>query len=371
MSILIPGNGVYLLQVYVRSVATWARVFDFGYGTNAWMFFTVKGGNNVALFRISNYSNNAVYDAATNQALPANQWVHVAVVMQTQTVTVYLNGTSACSTSGVPLAPYQLYPYAAAANYIGRSQWPSDPYLNGIIDDFRIYQGALSPLQINEIANPTVLNTYYTFDQNNGTLVVTDSSVNGQNGTLVGNSSFVKGISNNAVSLDGISGYVLLPAGIQANLVDFTVATWVYARSAATWARIFDFGFGTSSWMMFTVNGNSHLPTFSIVNYGKTTYTVSANKAFPTNQWVHVAVTLTGEIGTIYLNGTVVGNATNIPISPFQLFDGEAAQNYIGKSQYAPPVGNDPYFNGLIDDFRFYQGALTQTQINALIALVG
>ena len=352
-------------------MATWARVFDFGYGTNAWMFFTVKGGNNVALFRISNYSNNAYYDAATNQALPANQWVHVAVVMQTQTVTVYLNGTAAGSTTGVPLAPYQLYPYAAAANYIGRSQWPSDPYLNGIVDDFRIYQGALSPLQINEIANPTVLNTYYTFDQNNGTLVVTDSSVNGQDGTLEGNSSFVKGISNNAVSLDGTSGYVLLPAGIQANLVDFTVATWVYARSAATWARIFDFGFGTSSWMMFTVSAGNHLPAFSIVNYGGTTYTVSANKAFPTNQWVHVAVTLTGEIGTIYLNGTVVGNATGIPISPFQLFDGEAAQNYIGKSQYAPPVGGDPYFNGLIDDFRFYQGALTQTQINALIALVG
>jgi len=82
-------------------------------------------------------------------------------------------------------------------------------------------------------------------------------------------------------------------------------------------------------------------------------------------------VTLTGEIGTIYFNGTVVGNATGIPISPFQLFDGVDAQNYIGKSQYAPPVGNDPYFNGLIDDFRFYQGALTQTQINALIALVG
>ena len=354
-------------QVYVRSVATWARVFDFGYGTNAWMFFTVKGGSGVALFRISNYSNNAVYDAATNQALPANQWVHVAVVMQTQTVTVYLNGTSAGSTSGVPLAPYQLYPYAAAANYIGRSQWPADPYLNGIVDDFRIYQGALSPLQINEIANPTVLNTYYTFDQNNGTLVVTDSSVNGQNGTLGGNSSFVKGISNNAVSLDGTSGYVLLPAGILANLVDFTVATWVYARSTATWARIFDFGFGTSSWMMFTVNGNSRLPGFEIVNYGGKVYTVSANKAFPTNQWVHVAVTLTGEIGTIYFNGTVVGNATGIPISPFQLFDVAAAQNYIGKSQYA----SDPYFNGLIDDFRFYQGALTQTQINALIALVG
>jgi hypothetical protein len=33
-------------------------------------------------------------------------------------------------------------------NWLGRSQYPADPYFNGLIDDFRIYNGVLSPAQI-------------------------------------------------------------------------------------------------------------------------------------------------------------------------------------------------------------------------------
>jgi hypothetical protein len=36
---------------------------------------------------------------------------------------------------------------ATLNNYIGKSQWP-DPYLDGMIDEFRIYSVALSPAEI-------------------------------------------------------------------------------------------------------------------------------------------------------------------------------------------------------------------------------
>jgi hypothetical protein len=37
-------------------------------------------------------------------------------------------------------------------NWIGRSQYPADPYFNGKIDDFRIYHGALSAAEIAALA---------------------------------------------------------------------------------------------------------------------------------------------------------------------------------------------------------------------------
>jgi hypothetical protein len=42
-------------------------------------------------------------------------------------------------------------------NYIGKSQYP-DPYLNGLVDDFRIYSRALSAAEVLNLANTTAQN---------------------------------------------------------------------------------------------------------------------------------------------------------------------------------------------------------------------
>jgi hypothetical protein len=75
-----------------------------------------------------------------------------------------------------------------------------------------------------------------------------------------------------------------------------------------------------------------------------------------------VAVTLSGQLATLYVNGTAVGSNGAQFLPPWQL--GGASQNWIGRSQYA----GDPYFNGRIDEFRIYRGALAAADIAALIA---
>lgn len=37
-------------------------------------------------------------------------------------------------------------------NWIGRSQFPSDPYLNGSVEAFHIYSGAMTATQVVELA---------------------------------------------------------------------------------------------------------------------------------------------------------------------------------------------------------------------------
>jgi hypothetical protein len=187
-------------------------------------------------------------------------------------------------------------------------------------------------------------------------LYAIDFSGNGNNGVLNGNANITTtGLIGNAVSLDGSSGYVSLPAGLLNNLSDFTIATWVKLNSISTWSRLFDFGYGTSRWIMFTPLAGSGYAQFEINVFGQTLI-IASGIALPVGVWNHIAITLTGVSGTLYINGTLNG-AKNVYPPPFQvaasaLTAGLTAQNWIGKSQYAPPAGHDPYLNGTVDDFR-------------------
>ncbi|CAK5087396.1 unnamed protein product [Meloidogyne enterolobii] len=81
------------------------------------------------------------------------------------------------------------------------------------------------------------------------------------------------------------------------------------------------------------------------------------------NKWIHLAVTQLGENVTLYLNGTVAGQ-TNNPMPPFRI--GNTTNNWLGRSQFYIPF-HYPYFRGLIDGFKIYEGALNQKQINDLM----
>jgi hypothetical protein len=76
----------------------------------------------------------------------------------------------------------------------------------------------------------------------------------------------------------------------------------------------------------------------------------------PTGAWTHVAIVLGSNGGTLYINGAVVATNTALTLRPKDL--GAAANNYLGRSQFA-----DPYFNGEIDELRIYASALTAAQI--------
>lgn len=205
------------------------------------------------------------------------------------------------------------------------------------------------------------LQTYLTFDEASGTSAA-DSTGNGHTGTLVGGATRAAGRSGNAVSLDGSSGYVNLPANVVADVADFTIAAWVFWSGGNAWTRIFDFGAGTGRYLCLTPKSGSGTMRFAITTNGAHgERSIDGNVALPTGQWAHVAVTLSDTNATLYLNSNVIGSATDVVFTPWRV--GPATQNWLGRSQYP----GDPFFHGSIDEFRIYRGAMSADQVTALV----
>jgi len=167
-------------------------------------------------------------------------------------------------------------------------------------------------------------------------------------------------IGSGAVKLNGSDEYVSLPTGIVSGLSDFTISTWVNPASEDTWSRIFDFGTGQTVNMFLTVDGGGAGLRFAITNTGNgNEQRLTGGGLLPLNTWSHVAVTLSGNTGTMYLNGAVVATNPNMTVHPMNL--GNTNQNYIGRSQYP-----DPFLNSTVDDFQIYDHALSAGDIATL-----
>ncbi len=182
----------------------------------------------------------------------------------------------------------------------------------------------------------------------------------GWNGTLVGGPLWATGKGGNAVDLDGTGDYVSLPAGVVASSTTSTIAAWVNLDAVSNWMRIFDFGSGTSTYMFLTPkNAANGKIRFAIKNNGSSEQVIDGTSAPAAGGWHHVAVTLNGATGTLYVDGVNVGSNNAMTLKPSDM--GSTTQNWIGRSQYS-----DPYLNGRVDDFRIYTRALTASEIAVL-----
>lgn len=138
--------------VYLNSVSAWIRVFDFGTGQTKYVFMTADANNvtpNVFRFGITTNGNGMEQQVDDPPVLPVGSWQHVAIALGGGTATLYLNGAQVGQNTAMTLSPSSLG--AANQNWIGRSQFPLDPYLDGKIDNFRIYSRALTADEVHTL----------------------------------------------------------------------------------------------------------------------------------------------------------------------------------------------------------------------------
>ena len=139
--------------VYVNSdEIAWARIWDFGNDTREYMFLTrITNVDDLARFGITIQGNTLEEGIKGQTAVPFRHWTHVAVVLGPSGGVLYFDGVVVGTNPAITLRPADLG--RTPNNYIGRSQFSVDPYFDGGIDEFRIYNRALSPQEIHALAN--------------------------------------------------------------------------------------------------------------------------------------------------------------------------------------------------------------------------
>jgi hypothetical protein len=130
---------------WAGSGSQWCRIFDFGSSTDVYMFLTPNSGSSSLRFAITTGSSGGESQLSRTGILSSG-WHHVAVAIDgaTRAMQMYLDGQLVASgtTNTLPSALGN-----TTQNYLGHSQW-DDPYLPGSIDDFRIYNRALTEAEV-------------------------------------------------------------------------------------------------------------------------------------------------------------------------------------------------------------------------------
>jgi hypothetical protein len=137
----------------------WQRLFDFGSSdagagargfavTTLYLTPLPANGPTTMLVGLKRAGQNSQFETRvlTGSAMASGVTTHIAVVIDgtNGTMTVYRNGAF----DGSVASPTQLSALNDVNNWLGRSQYLSDPAFQGSFDEFRIYRAALTKDQV-------------------------------------------------------------------------------------------------------------------------------------------------------------------------------------------------------------------------------
>ena len=205
-------------------------------------------------------------------------------------------------------------------------------------------------------AELAVLVGWWKFDETQGT-TAKDSSGGNHNGTLVGNAKWAHGRTGGAIALDGAGSFVRIADQSAFDMGDqTTIACWVNIHSvSADWMTIV--AKGDNAWRLSTINQDKKFH-FSVNDWNRTAG-LNGSTTINADEWHHLAAVYNGSVLQLYIDGKL-----------------DASQPWtggIGKNDSDVLIGENAqqsgrFFNGLIDDVRIYNHALSESEIKALAA---
>ncbi len=216
---------------------------------------------------------------------------------------------------------------------------------------------------------------HYEFEGN-----ANDSSGNGNNGTEYGGVEYVDGIMGKAGSFDGVGSYIR-KNNFSINIKnDFTISTWINTNENPEWYNpIFSIHSGEEG---FANYGDKHISLWlseplRVIGYqtpkNEDNGNYSQAEISNINTWYHIIYTEVDGIQKIYINGIdTTSNKKRDTESGLIISNGFleiGAPNFWGNNGGWSENGRGKKWNGLIDDLRIYDRALSEDEIKELYYL--
>ena len=126
----------------------WARIFDFGSDIYTYMFLSPSSGTGTLRGAIKLSSTGEEITEWMGTRLPTGSQVHVVWTYDAATTTsrLYVEGVMVAENMAATIAPADMG--ATSNNRLGDSQFSADPGFWGTIEEFRIYDGALTATEV-------------------------------------------------------------------------------------------------------------------------------------------------------------------------------------------------------------------------------
>lgn len=193
----------------------------------------------------------------------------------------------------------------------------------------------------------------YGFNEGSG-FTVADASGNGNTGSASATSWSGAGRFGGALSFNGVSSLVTVNHSATLSLsAGMTLEAWVKASNPANWRTVvMKEGAGGLSYALYGGDDSGRAS-----GYIRRTSDIAAtaSSALPANTWVHIAATYDGAALRLYTNGTLAAST--------------AVTGSIVTSTSPLRIGGNTawgeYFQGLIDEVRIYNRALSTPEIQA------
>jgi len=198
---------------------------------------------------------------------------------------------------------------------------------------------------------------YWSFDEGVGT-TARDLSGRGNAGTLVNNPTWTSGRVGRALSFDGVDDFVRVLHSSSLNIANnVTVEAWVNANATGDFPHIAGKQFSTEYAYGLVIVGGRFMATMrrgpdGIISRANSDVTVEIGR------WYHVTMTFSRPRLRIYVDGTFRRETIvdhNIILNTENVHFGTPDGTLAGR-----------WFNGLIDEVRIYNRALTEAEIRAI-----
>ena len=298
----------------------------------------------------------------TGVQLYPNRWYHIAVIVSPTTLTVYIDGEQAYTTAHTTTVDFNPGTWLIGGDTDSNpADTPDSDFFDGRLDDIRIYNHALSQSEVSDSMN---LLAFYKFDECGWSAAgdVVDASGHAHHGTAVNGATTETGRLCHAGSFDGSNDYIALN-GLPNLTGSFTIATWIRPNAIDSDQRLFVDDENNSGGFAFSLGdgGDGRLRLFS---RNINPVSLDSPAVITAGSWYYVVAVHDASAHTrqLFVNGAAVTSAQSYTGS----WGSDGGSASIGGETDA--AGSEAVanwrFNGLIDEMRISQRALTSEEIS-------